>query len=280
MKHKYGAHIGVGAGLVTVLDKAQQIGANCVQIFSSPPMAFHLSKFTAVDKIVFRQKAVEMDMVPNFIHAKYLINLGTEKSTLRKLSEDSLIADLHIAREIDARGVIVHTGSHKGKGLKYVLPALADSIRRILHETSESILYLEVASGGGGKIGSTFEELQMIINEVGNQRLGVCLDSAHLFAAGYGYGTREEVEVLSRKIETTIGWDSIGCMHVNDSKVPFGSGKDRHENLGAGEIGLEPLQRLMAHPRFGALPWILETPGFDNKGPDKQNVDILKSLVQ
>ena len=280
MKTRCGAHVSVSKGLVRALEKASEMGASCIQIFSSPPQSFIPPKFTDSECSEFKTQARKLDIQPVFIHAKYLINLASEKESLRTLSIKSLIADLTFAEKIGAQGVIVHTGSHKGKGFNEVLPVVVESIKQILEKTPASTtLYLEVASGGKGKIGSTFEELHAMLDGVGNSRVGVCLDTAHLFAAGYAFDTLEKVVELAKQIEKTIGWATIECMHANDSKVEFKSGKDRHENIGQGFIGKDPFRLLLQHSKFNNLPFILETPGFDDKGPDKKNLDILKSLI-
>lgn len=275
-----GAHISISKGLTRALDKARDMGANCVQIFSSPPQSFVAPKFSDFDCTEFFKKSQSMDIQPVFIHATYLINLASDDARLRGLSIQSLIDDLVFAKKIGAKGAVVHTGSHKGRGFGTVLPTVKESIRKILEATPpETKLYLEIAAGGGGKIGTTFEELKTMLEAVDNERVGVCLDTAHMFAQGYAFDTPEKVEALSWKIESTIGWERIECMHVNDSKVEFGSLRDRHENLGKGFIGTDTLKVLLAHPGFRKLPLVLETPGFEDKGPDKNNLDILKSLL-
>lgn len=280
MKRRIGAHVSVGNGLVEALEKVNSLGANCIQIFAGPPLSYAQSKFTDNDAVFYKKKALELDITPVFIHARYLINLASTKESLRQISIKTLIGDLIVAEKIGAKGVIVHTGSHKGLGFKKVLPLVKDSLEKILSQTPASIkLYLEVASGGNGKLGSTAEELHELCVLVSSKRIGVCLDTAHLFAGGVAFDTDANVAVLSKNIESTIGWDEIACMHVNDSKAEFGSFRDKHENLGEGFIGKSALKLLLNTKHFNKIPLILETPGFDGKGPDKKNVDILKSLV-
>ena len=278
---KLGAHVSISKGLVAALEKASAMGANCIQIFSSPPQSFVGPKFTDSDCEAFKTKATDLGISPIFIHACYLINLASEKETLRYRSIKSLVEDLRFGDKIGACGVIVHTGSHKGKGFAAALPVVVDSINSIFRQThGKTKLLLEVASGGKGKVGSTGEELSQMCESVGSPQIGVCLDTAHLFAGGYTFDTPEKVELLGKMIQTTVGWESIECMHVNDSKVAAGSFRDRHENLGVGFVGTEALKLLLNSPHFDKLPLILETPGFDDKGPDKKNLDILKSLVE
>lgn len=276
---RIGAHVSINNGLLGALKKATDMGANCIQIFSSPPQSFVPPRIALRECVAFRKEAKKRDIQPIFIHAAYLINLASVQDRLRKLSITSLIDDLKLAEKIGAKGSIVHTGSHKGKGFAAVLSFVVSSIQQILAESPETTkLYLEITSGSKGKIGSTFEELQRMLAIVRNPRLGVCLDTAHLFAGGYAFDTGERIAELAKKIETSVGWQVVECLHANDSKVPFGSGLDRHENIGEGYIGKEPFTLLLHHPKFSQLPFIDETPGFDDKGPDKRNLDILKSL--
>jgi deoxyribonuclease IV len=277
---RIGAHVSIGKGLVESLVRAQDMGANCLQIFSSPPQSFVEPKFSDAQCIELKNRAQELNIQPIFIHATYLINLGSDNSDLLNKSIKSLTADLIFASKISSPGVIVHTGSHKGRGFVHALPIVVEAIKQILEQTPVTTkLLLEIASGGGGKIGSTFEELATILNNVNNKRLGVCLDTAHMFAAGFDYSSYEKVTQLTTKIDDTIGWERVACVHVNDSKTDFGSFKDRHENLGVGKIGLEALKILLNSPNINKLPLVLETPGFNDKGPDKRNVEILKALM-
>ncbi|MEK7165450.1 MAG: deoxyribonuclease IV [Patescibacteria group bacterium] len=277
---RLGAHVSISKGLTEALVKARNMGGNCIQIFSSPPRGFAPPKFTNEKCKEFKEKSNELNIKPVFIHATYLVNLASEKESLMDASIKSLVDDLNFGDKIGAAGVIVHTGSHKGKGFHFALPIVTDSIRTILNQThGNTKLLLEIASGGNGKIGSTFEELQKLLLSVKDKRLGVCLDTCHMFAGGYNFDTQEAVNVLLKKITEKVGWNVIDCIHINDSKFPVGSFRDRHENLGNGFIGIEGLKLLLNTPKFSELPMILETPGFDEKGPDKENLDILKNLI-
>ncbi len=279
MKLRLGAHISVAKGLVAALEKAKKMGANTMQIFVSPPQSFARSKFSDGDVAIFKQKAIEWDIQPVFIHATYLINLASDDERLRRLSIRSLIEDLLLAKKIGALGSIVHIGSHKGKGFTSVISLVVNALQEVLASTPKtSKLILEIASGGQGKIGATLSELASILLEIKNSRLGISLDTAHMFAGGYAFDTIEIVDKLSQHIEQTVGWDRVWCMHVNDSQAEFGSGRDRHENLGQGKIGLSKLKILLNQKNFRRLPLILETPGFADKGPDQDNLEILKTL--
>ncbi len=277
---KIGAHVSVAKGLIAVLKNVAAMGGNCLQIFSSSPRSFGTPKFTDSQCSEFKIAAQKLNISPVFIHACYLINLGSTDEGLRMRSVKSLTHDLIFAEKIGAKGSIVHTGSHKGNGFLQVLPFVVKSLHEILKNTPASTkVYLEIAAGGSGKIGSTFAELKQMLDGADNKRVGVCLDTCHLFAGGMRFDTAENLKNLVAEIEKTVGWERIDCIHTNDSKGDFGSFIDRHENIGSGKIGTAPFKLLLHHPKFSRIPFIMEVPGFDGKGPDKKNIDILKSLL-
>lgn len=277
---KIGGHISIAKGLLKALDDADQKGFNCLQIFSSSPRS--LSVPTVPESLLaqFKIEAIKRNIGPNYVHAAYLVNLGSGNQDLRERSIANLIADLRFAAHMGFKGVVVHTGSHGGSGFQAVVPIVTDCINRIIENSPEdTMLFLEIASGGKGKIGSNFEELQTLLESVNSLRVGVCLDTAHLFAGGFGFDTQERLNNLSEMIASSVTWEKIGLIHTNDSKAAFGSYLDRHENIGKGEIGIEPFRLLINHEKFRDLPFIMEVPGVDGKGPDKVNADLLKSLI-
>jgi len=277
---RIGAHVSIAKGMPQALDKAQNMGANCIQIFASSPRTLAPPKIDQIKLTEFKKEAAKRDIGPNFIHAGYLINLGTDKKQLLGLSMQRLIGELQFCAAGGFAGVIVHTGSHGGRGFATIVDQVAETVKKILAKTpQESRLLLEIASGGGGKIGSTFEELETLLKAINNKRVGVCLDSAHMFASGIAITSAQDIDGASKKIKETIGWENVWCMHTNDSRGDFGSHIDRHDNIGEGKIGKEPFKRLLHHHAFSQLPFILEVKGFDGKGPDKRNIDILKSLL-
>lgn len=277
---RIGAHISISKGMVAALDKAAEMGANCIQVFSTSPRTFAPPIIDEKRTSEFASEAKKRDIGPNFVHAGYLINLGSDKPDLLKKSIIRLSGDMSFAHAMGGAGAIVHTGSHTGRGFESIVSIVAASIKEVLEKSLPgSKLLLEIASGGNGKIGSTFEELSTLLKAVGSQRVGVCLDTCHMFAGGYAFNTTSEVDVLAQKIESTVGFDRIWCMHANDSKGEFNSALDRHENIGDGRIGNAGFKALLAHPKFSKIPFLLETPGLDGKGPDKENVERLKKLA-
>ena len=188
---------------------------------------------------------------------------------------------MNLAAEIGAQGVVFHPGSHKGAGYEAVLAQSVAAIQRVLEDSPDGpYLAVENMAGMGQHIGAKFEELGRIIEGVNSPRLKVCLDTQHSFAAGYDLASTEGIEAMISEFEDTIGVSNLLVIHANDSKRPCGSGVDRHDNIGEGFIGESGFATIMGHPAFREVPFLLEVPGFEGKGPDQQNIDILKSIRQ
>jgi deoxyribonuclease-4 len=186
---------------------------------------------------------------------------------------------MNVCHLLGASGVIFHLGSHRGAGFDQVFPQVAESVRKVVDATpADTWLILENSAGMGGTVGSKFQELGSIIREAGSPRVKVCLDTQHMFAAGYDVKTKDGLEAAMSEFDAEVGLDTLVAVHANDSKCPLAGGVDRHENIGEGHIGLDGLQNVMSHPAFSELPFLLEVPGFDNQGPDRRNVEILKAL--
>jgi deoxyribonuclease-4 len=207
--------------------------------------------------------------------------LATANPSHLERSKDALIDDLTIADRIGAEGVIVHVGSHKGRGFETVIDQIVNSINQIFLEAeSNASLILENSAGTGDKIGAKFEELGEIIKACGSKQIKICLDTQLTFASGYPIHQKDGLEKALLEFDQEVGIDNLAVIHANDSKVPFLTANDRHENIGEGYIGKEGFGIILANPIMKKLPFILETPGFDNLGPDKRNIEILKQLVE
>ena len=276
---RLGAHISTAGGLDKAIDRGVEIGCETIQIFGSPPQGWAFKPLAPDQAETFRRKAKEADITPVFFHAIYLINLGTPNEQNLEKGMTSLINYMNLAADIDARGVIFHPGSHGGAGYDAIFEQTVTSIKHVLDESPEGpLLTLENTAGMGQHIGASFDELGSIIRAVNSPRLGVCLDTQHSFAAGYNVSTKDGVDAMIAEFDQHIGLEKLVAVHANDSKRPFGSGVDRHENIGQGFIGLEGFERIMAHPAFHQLPFFLEVPGLENKGPDRANLDLLKEI--
>lgn len=276
---KIGAHVSTAGGIDKAIDRAQEIGAETVQIFGSSPQGWAYKPHPPERVQAFRQKVEAAGIAPVFLHGVYLVNLATDNPTNLQRGIDSLTFYLRLAAEIGAQGVIFHVGSHKGTGFERLLPQVVSTMRQVLEATPpQSQLIIENNAGSGQNIGATFAEIGRMVREVGSPRVKVCLDTAHCFASGYDITTRAGLEATMQEFGREVGLERLVAVHANDSKVPFNSGVDRHENIGHGHIGLDGFQTVMSHPAFRDVPFLLEVPGFDNKGPDRENVEILLSL--
>lgn len=276
---KIGAHVRSGGGVDKAIDRALEMGAEAIQIFSGAPYAWKRKNYTQAEVDAFHEKSEETGIGPAFIHALYLVNLASSDEALLARSYDALVAEMKAASLINAGGVIFHIGSHMGAGYDARFRQVVESVQRIVENTpDDAYLVLENAAGMGGAVGSKFAELGTIIREAGSDRVKVCLDTQHSFAAGHDVRTRDGLEKMLAEFEREIGLKRLVAVHANDSKIPLGGGVDRHANIGEGHIGREGFVNILSHPAFADLPFLLEVPGIEDKGPDKENVEILKAL--
>ena len=279
---KLGAHVSTSGGLDKAIDRGAELGCETIQIFGSSPQAWAFKPIPEAQTEAFRQKAEEAGISPVFFHAVYLINLGTPNPTLLEKGIESLINYMNLAAQVDAAGVIVHPGSHKGAGYEAILQQTVSALERVLEHSPEGPwLTLENTAGMGQHIGARFEELGRILSAARpeyRERLKICLDTQHSFAAGYDVSTKDGLEAMLAEFDECIGLDNLVAVHANDSKYPLGAGVDRHENLGEGHIGLGGFENLIANPAFRDVPFFLEVPGFEGKGPDQQNMAILRDI--
>ncbi len=275
---RLGAHVSTAGGLDKAIDRAQDIGAETIQIFASSPRAWAFKPPSEETVIAFREKSEKAGISPTFLHAIYLVNLGGPPDLVEK-SVDSLADHMNVAGQIGAAGVVVHGGSHKGIGFDAVLGRAAEALREVLARSpAEPWLIIENSAGMGFHIGASFKEIGRLIGEIGSPRVKLCLDTEHAFAAGYNLADAKAIDSVMDELDKEIGLPRLVVVHANDAKVEFGSGVDRHENIGEGHIGLAGFEVIVGHSAFRDVPFVLEVPGFDKKGPDKRNVQTLKSI--
>ena len=276
---RIGAHVSSSESADLAIDRALNIGAEAVQMFVSPPQGW---AFKPIDEKVaadFKAKAREHDIGPNVFHGIYLVSLGSDDAALVSRGKGSLIKYMNAAQELGAMGVIFHLGSHKGRGFEAVLEQVAQGIRDVLDQSPEDVLLiLENSAGMGNHVGSKFSELGAMMREVDDPRVQVCLDTQHSFAAGYDLTTPEGVASAMDEFDREIGLQHLVAVHCNDSKPPFGGAVDRHENIGEGQMGLAAFDAILSHPAFRDVPFYLEVPGYENKGPDVRNVETMKEI--
>ena len=282
--HKFGAHLSINGGYATSLEKIKNIGGNCLQIFSTSPRSWNKAVLNNKTIQKFKELKKQLSIDPIFFHSSYLINLA-DNEKIGNLSKELLIAELNHASQLNIQGSIIHLGSYKEKipplfdisqNPKYDI--LISNILEIINKTPQNVLFI-IENSGNKKIGQSLDEIAQIIKDINNNRVRVCLDSCHLFSAGYDLRTPDKIEKFIKDFDHKIGLNKLAVWHLNDSRDDFDSGHDRHENIGEGAIGKEEFQLILNHPKLKNLPFIIETPGFDNKGPDKKNLDILKKLV-
>lgn len=274
---KIGAHVSTAKSLELSFDRALEIGAECTQIFISPPQQWAHTNHSEDEIERHQEKARKTGVGPNFIHAAYLINLATPNPEHLKRSVDWLIYSQQIAEKLGMAGTIFHLGSYKDTSKEEAMTQVIHSITAILHSSSANLI-LENSAGAGNLIGDTFPELGQIIQAIKDPRLKICLDTQHAFASGYGIKDEEGIERTLAGFEQEIGLNRLTAIHANDSKTEFNSRRDRHENVGDGLIGLEAFGILINHPKLQQIPFILEIPGQAGGGPDANNVEKLKAL--
>ncbi|MBV8462168.1 MAG: deoxyribonuclease IV [Acidimicrobiales bacterium] len=280
---RFGAHVRAGTGLLPGLDRGARIGAEVVQLFTQSPRAWKPSSHGPELFAAYRQAQAENPTVETtFCHATYLINVAAPDPVVAARSRSALAANLVVANGIAAAGLVLHVGSHRGAGFDPAVTAAVDALRTALDEApappdggAPCPILLENTAGAGATMGRSFEELAAILEAAGgDDRLGVCLDTQHLWASGVSFATMAEADSVIADIDATVGLERLRCLHLNDSKVPLGANRDRHQNLGEGTIGDEAFAALLGHPALQALPAVLEVPG-DGDGPRAK--DLLRA---
>lgn len=279
---RIGAHVRTGGGLHKAIENAGRIGAECIQIFGASPQQWQVKFPSKSEALLFKKQMEEHKVGPVFLHAAYLVNLASPEAALRAKSIQSLSDHLKIADLIGAAGLIFHMGSNKGENLEEALHGTVSGMKEVLKNVpGKTLLIMENSAGGGSKLGATPEQLGYLLKKVGSQRVKVCIDTAHAFEAGIiDEYSPARVKKFLKDLDSKIGLENIVALHINDSKTPPHSHYDRHENIGEGYIGLKGFQALATEKRLHDKAWILEVPGFDGEGPDKRNIEILRSCCE
>jgi len=275
----FGAHVSSAGGIDTAIDRIERIGGDCVQVFTQSPRMWRPTnhKLEAIERFKARRDEVGIGGV--VCHALYLCNLATVNDEVYDKSVATMCATVDVACAIEADAVIFHVGSHLGAGFDAGVARVAAALEQILERCSgDTWLLMENSAGAGGTIGRSLDELATLVDALGSHpRLGLCLDSCHLYVSGVDVTEPAVVDGLVREIETTVGLDRLRALHVNDAAAPLGSNRDRHANILEGELG-EALGAFLAHPSFQQLPVYLEVPGKDKKGPDAAELTKLREL--
>jgi deoxyribonuclease-4 len=279
---RIGIHTSIAGDIAGSLDIAHGLGANALQIFSSSPRMWERgpSRIQEADAKRFRDRRKELQLGPVVIHDNYLINLASPNPVLRTRSVQAFHQELVRAVALGADYLVAHPGSGKDSGIDAAVAAIAQGIKHATRglKLGELCILLENTAGQGTCVGSRFEELKAILDGCQDLPMGVCIDTAHTFAAGWDIRTPEGLEAALQAIDRTIGLARVPVIHTNDSKTACGSRVDRHENIGKGKIGLEAFGRILNHPLLAGKAFILETP-IDKPGDDRRNVATLWKLV-
>tara|TARA_B110000116_G_scaffold179582_1_gene155416 strand:- start:646 stop:1479 length:834 start_codon:yes stop_codon:yes gene_type:complete len=271
----------MSGGISKAVVRGQDIGCEAIQIFGSSPQTWAFKPVPGEQIELFKQGLADAGIGPVFLHAIYLINLGTPDKEKLKKGIDSLANYMKLAADLGATGVIFHPGSHGGRGYEAILPQTVEAIKIVLDTAPEGpVLAVENMAGMGQHIGAKFDELGGILDAVDSPRLKICLDTQHSFAAGYDLANPDGIQAMLDELDAGPGSANVAAVHANDSKRVCGSGVDRHDNIGEGFIGEEGFAAIMANPAFADVPFLLEVPGFEGNGPDQQNMDILKRIRQ
>jgi deoxyribonuclease IV len=283
MEQLLGAHTSIRGGVSNAIELAEKLEFNTMQIFTKNNNRWAAKPFTLDEVKYFRERVKSSPIKTVIAHDSYLINLcATDKQMLNK-SIDSFIDELTRCELLGIPYLNFHPGSHCGAGEEEGIKVIADSINEAHDKTKdfEVSTMLELTAGQGSAIGYRFEHLRKIIDLVDQpERMSICIDTAHLFAAGYDFRTKETYEKTFSDFDKIIGLKRLKCFHINDSKKELGSRVDRHEHIGQGKIGLEGFRLLMNDKRFFKIPKILETPKGKEMLEDIENLKVLRSLIE
>jgi len=266
-------------GIKKALENAHAFGMDSVQLFAQSPRTWRFPAHDPADLEAFKARREELGIGAVTIHALYLLNLASPKADFYEKSVETLSKTVDAACAIGAEAVVFHVGSHQGAGfdagLERVVPALTQALERCSETTW---LCMENTAGTGDTIGRSLEELAALYEALDRHpRLGVCLDSCHLFASGYDVTDAGELDRVVKQLDGLVGLDRLRVLHVNDSKTPLGSNRDRHDNIGDGLMGSK-LAVFLGHPKLQGLPALLEVPGADGHGPDAEQMAKLRKL--
>ena len=289
---RLGAHLSIAGGLPRAVDRAEASGCAALQIFTKSAGQWRARELPAEEIALFKRRVRQTGIRPVVAHNSYLINLAAAEPALRERSVQSLCDELDRAEALGLDGLVMHPGSFtsgtEAAGLRMIAEGLAQIFEA--RPDAKTRILLEHTAGQGTNLGHRFEHLAEIIERLnGSRRVGVCLDTCHLIAAGYDICSEQGYEATFREFGRIVGFSRLKVFHFNDSKKPCGSRVDRHEHIGKGCLGLAPFRRILNDPRFARLPMLLETPKVDTPQTrrasdvdplDKMNLDVLRRLIQ
>lgn len=279
----FGTHASAAGGVDKALQRAVDVSATSCQIFSKNERQWRAKPLDPAVVERFHEERERTGITQMISHASYLINLASPKDDLIEKSVGGFSDELERAHTLGLQGVVLHPGAHTGSGVDTGIAKIAQSLNRIHDDLPHitSLTLLETTAGQGTALGRSFEEIAAIIDQVeAKDRVGVCLDTCHIFAAGYDIRTSDGYQEVMNAFDRIIGIDKLRAIHLNDSKMPFASNKDRHEHIGEGEIGVEGFRALVNDTRLSGIPGVLETEKDADGDYDRKNLALLRSLVE
>jgi len=273
---KFGAHVSSRQPFSEASQRGHDIGCECIQIFANQPQRWNPLEIPPAEITKFKENMKKYDISPVIIHSIYLVNLAASNPFFYEASIKSLTDDMKKAEALGALGIAAHIGSTKGANLEDVVHKVVDAINKVLFETKETNFIIENSAGAGNVIGDTLEEIGGIIKLINSKRMKVIIDTAHAFESGYDIKSEEGLNNFINKFDMEIGLDRLVGFHFNDSKTVINSKRDRHADIGKGELGLEAFKQIIRHPKLKDKFAILETP--QDETDWKEQLKLLRSL--
>jgi len=274
-----GAHVSPAGGLPRAIERGTERSCSAIQIFNQSPRMWRARDYAEDDVLAFREAMAASPIRAVLIHAVYLLNCASDDAEMRSKSLASLVHSLRAGDRIGAHGVILHPGSAKAGDVTSAIARCGETVREALARSERCSLHLENTAGAGGTLGRSVDELALLLDAAGaGKRLGICLDSCHLFASGYDIRRPAGMDAALAQIRTKIGLERVRSLHLNDALVALGSNRDRHANIGHGELGERGCASFLSAPALQGLPCVLETPGVKRSGASREEVELAKRL--
>jgi deoxyribonuclease-4 len=276
---RIGVHVSIAGKIDEAIDRAAALGCETIQIFSRNPRTWRSKPLEAEEVKSFKEKRLQYNIYPVLVHIPYLINLATPKSELWKISINSYIEDIIRTDTLGAEYFVTHLGAHTGSGMDAGLKKFCRGLSAVIKKAKpKTMILLETCAGEGTSLGSRFEHIRYILDNVKSKNIGVCWDTCHLYAAGYDIKSSKGLNNTIKEFEKKVGLKYLKAIHLNDAKKPLGSKVDRHEHIGEGMIGKDGMRRILNHPKLKVLPFIMETPK-GNPEDDLKNIGIVRRLT-
>lgn len=276
---RIGVHVSIAGSIDQAIDRASGLKCETIQIFSRNPRGWESKPLIPKEVEAFRRKRKEKDIWPILVHIPYLINLASPKERLWKLSIDSYVEDIARTDLLGAEYFITHLGSHTGSGEEAGLKRFCSGLNTVIKRAEpKTMILLETCAGQGSSLGHKFEQIRYLLDNIKTKNIGVCLDTCHVYVAGYDIAAKAGLENTLKKFDKIIGLKNLKAIHLNDAKGDLGSNLDRHQNIGRGKIKEAGMKRILTHPKLCQLPFVMETPK-EAPNDDLMNIKTARRLV-